>query len=226
MRKDLLERVRDYSYPIYKRNYLESLLNLELSPFGDIKRLNQLDMNSLEKEIIKYNLSIKAINAINKSLPDNSKLRVLKSDNFSAEVSYNHDWPFIDMCLSDNNSKITYYDRTSVSNDKKELDTELEELEEEYHHTYGVYYGSLFPTEEETKLKTRIEDIKNILFDISLMEEDKEIFEIDKVIKNDLLLPSTEKKLINNDDIYEPYDTYDVTNNSSIKVYKKVIRKK
>ena len=222
MRKDLLERVRDFSYPIYKKNYLESLLNLEISPFGDIKRLNELEMNKLEKEIIKYNLTIKAINAINKSLPDNSRLKVFKSDTFDTEVSLNHDWQFINMLFNDRGSRITYYDRTTVSDDKRKLEKELEELEDKYLHAYGVYYGSLVPSDEEDNLKERIEEIKNILFDVNLMHEDKELFQIDKVIREDLLLPSTEKKLIHSD---ETYDTFDVSNNSNIKVYKKVIRK-
>ena len=222
MRKDLLEKLREYSYPIYKRNYLESLLNLEISPFGDIKRLNELDMNNLEKEIIKYNLTIKSINAINKSLPEDSRLKVNKYDVFDAEVSLNHDWQFISMFFNKHGSQIIYYDRTNVSEEKSNLDEELERLEDKYHHMYGVYYGHILRTKEEADLEDQIDDIKNLLFDVNNMEEDKELFVIDKAIREDLLLPSEERNFVHND---ETYDTYDVSNNSSIKVYKKTIKK-
>ena len=221
MRKDLLEKVKEYSYPIYKRNYLESLINLEITPFADIKRLNQLEMNGLEQEIVKYNLSIKAINAINKGLPDESRLKVSKSHTFDTEVSLNHDWQFINMLFNDKDCRIIYYDRTNVSELKEKLEKKLEELENEHHHNYGVYYGHILRTLDEAELEDKIYDIKNLLFDLTAMEEDKELFRIDEILRQDLLLPSSEKRFLRND---ETYDTFDVSNNKNIKVYKKVPR--
>ena len=221
-RNTLKEALKSYICPKYRKEYLEYLLNLEISPFSNIKELNNLEMTKLESEIIKYNLTVKTINSISKHLPENSKLKVNNFDTFDLEVSLNHDWQIVNMLLGERGSRITYYDRTNFLKDKFDLANKLDELEEEYHHNYGVYYGHLDNTEKEIELATNIEDIKNRLYDLTLMEEDKEIFELDKILRQDLLLPSDEHSLIESD---ETYNTYNTTNNRNIKVYKKTIRK-
>ena len=218
----LSEQLKGYICPTHRKEYLEYLLNLEISPFSNVKELNDLEMNKLESDIIRYNLTVKTINSISKHLPEYSKLKVNNNDLFDLEVSLNYDWQIIKMKLGERGSKITYYDRTNFLKDKFDLANKLDELEEDYHHNYGVYYGHIDHTEEEVNLVTNIEDIKNRLYDLSLMEEDKKIFTLDKIIRQDLLLPSEEHELTSSD---ETYNTYNVTNNRNIKVYKKTIRK-
>ena len=86
----------------------------------------------------------------------------------------------------------------------------------------SVYYNHLDDTQEEVKMKLRIEDLKNKLYDLSVMKEDKKLFVLDEIVRNELKLPSENFKKVYIDELY---DTYNVTNNKSIKVYKKVIGK-
>ena len=69
-------------------------------------------------------------------------------------------------------------------------------------------------------MKFRIEELKNLIYDLSVMKEDKNVFMLDNILKNELKLPSISNRKVNEDEIYE---TYDVTNNKNIKVYKKEI---
>lgn len=217
----LKDNLKDYTCPVSRKEYLEYLLNLEITPFSNIKELNNLEMTKLEKEILKYNLTVKAINSISNNLPNYSKLRIDNYNSFDLEVGLNHDWQILNINLEDN-SKITYYDRTNILKDLFDLSNKLDELEEDYYHNYEVYYGHLDNTNEEVELLSQIEDLKERIYDLNVMKEDKDIFTLDKIVRQDLLLPSSEKELLFSD---ETYNTYNVTNNNNIKVYKKTIRK-
>ena len=221
MRRELLDRLKNEKYESDIRDYLTELIYLKYSPFRYTQYLDRLELTPLERKILQYNLTIKAINAIGDNLPENSKMEVNNYDRFSIEAGSNYDWEIINMIFA-KNMKVTYYDRTKLLKDKFDLANKLDELEEEYEHNYKVYYGHIDNTDEEIELKTKIEDLKNRLFDLSLMVEDKSIFILDQIIKEELSLPTNEVILKNSSEIY---NTYDVTNNRNIKVYKKTIRK-
>lgn len=218
----LKDNLKDYVCPVSRKEYLEYLLNLEITPFSNIKELNNLEMNKLEAEILKYNLTNKAINSISRNLPDYTKLVINNFRSFDLEVGLNSSWQIVNMNIGETGSKITFYDRSTLLKDNFDLNNKLDELEEEYYHNYGVYYDRLKGTPEEVELGTKIEDLKNRIYDLTMMVKDKEIFTLDKALRQDLLLPDEEKELIHSD---ETYNTYSTTNNRNIRVYKKTIRK-
>jgi hypothetical protein len=221
MRRELLDRLKNEKYESDIRDYLTELIYLKYSPFRYTQYLDRLELTPLERKILQYNLTVKAINAVGDNLPEDSRMRVNKYDRFSIEVGFNSEWEIINM-IFDDNIKISYYDRTTLLKDIFDLSNELDELEEEYHHNYSVYYNHLDDTKEEVKMKLRIEDLKNKLYDLSVMKEDKKLFVLDEIVRNELKLPSENFKKVYIDELY---DTYNVTNNKSIKVYKKVIGK-
>ena len=221
MKRELLDRLKEEKYNGDIKDYLKELIYLKRSPFSNIDYLNELELTPLEREIIKYNLSVKAINAIGDNLPENTKMKVYRYDRISIEVGNNNEWEIVNM-IFDDNIKVSYYDRTTLLKDIFNLSNELDELEEEYHHNYSVYYHHLEATKEEVMMKFRIEELKNLIYDLSVMKDDKNIFMLDNVLKSELKLPSISGKKVNED---ETYETHDVTNNKNIKVYKKVIRK-
>lgn len=222
-KKELLGSLNSKEYNSDIKDYLTELILLKYSPFKYVELLDKLELTPLEREILKYNLSIKAINAVAYNLPEKTSMELNKGDRFSIYVTGKQEWPIINMKFC-GELKLSYYDRSKILKDKFDLLNKLDELNDEYHHNYYVYKGHMDKELEQKaiNIKETINEITDRLYDVSLMSEDKEVFYLDKILIEELALPEKENSLVRSSEIF---DTYDVTNNKKILVHKKIIRK-
>ena len=107
-RKELLGSLNSKEYNSDIKDYLTELILIKYSPFKYVELLDKLELTPLEREILKYNLTVKAINAVGDNLPEDSRMRVNKYDRFSIEVGFNSEWEIINM-IFDDNIKISYF---------------------------------------------------------------------------------------------------------------------
>ena len=199
-KKQLLNRLSSYETTILEKEYLRSLVELDITPFDDNRTLKKLELTGLSREILRYNLFIKSVEAITHDYnPKEYKLLLDKGYDFNMsllrkEKIYN----LINMNF-DNDVILTIHDRTNIEKLLEEKRKKLEELKDYYHDCFYIYFGALNSPEEKIEEKRVLKEIKILKYEIERLEELhdlSEIVEYDRRVKESLHIPETKNEII------------------------------
>ena len=226
-KKRLLELIKQANLTNEEKNYLEALVRLEITPFDDTHVLTELEESRLIKDILEYNLSIKAIDSITHHyMPNKYRLEIQKGHNFNIDIrTLDRIFNLINIIFG-SDIILTLYDRNNIDEIINSKNTKLEELEEYYYQNYYIYFGALDSEEDKKeidRIKTEQRDIESSLIGLEILKDySDDIVEMDRHIKETFVIKENMNELVEEDKIYTTTKVEDL---GKIKVYKKAIKR-
>ncbi len=226
-KKRLLELIRKSNITNEEKNYLEALVRLEITPFDDKHVLTELEESRLIKDILEYNLSIKAIDSLTHNyMPNKYRLEIQKGHNFNIDIrTLDRIFNIINI-LFGSDIILTYYDRNNIDEIISNKNKKLEQLEEYYYQNYYIYFGALDSEEDKqeiARIKKDERDIESSLIGLEILKDySDDLVEMDRHIKETFRIKENMSELVEEDKVYTTTKVEDL---GKIKVYKKAIKR-
>ena len=226
-KKRLLELIRKSNITNEEKNYLEALVRLEITPFDDTHVLTELEESRLIKDILEYNLSIKAIDSLTHNyMPNKYRLEIQKGHNFNIDIrTLDRIFNIINI-LFGSDIILTYYDRNNIDEIISNKNKKLEQLEEYYYQNYYIYFGALDSEEDKqeiARIKKDERDIESSLIGLEILKDySDDLVEMDRHIKETFRIKENMSELVEEDKVYTTTKVEDL---GKIKVYKKAIKR-
>ena len=204
-KKQLLNSLSSYNTNPLEKEYLRSLIELDITPFDDNDSLKNLKLTSLSRDVLRYNLLIKSIEAVTYDYnPKKYRLLLEKSFNFnmsllSREKTYN----LINIQFG-NDIILTIHDRNNIEKLLEEKRKKLEELEAYHYDYFYIYFGALNSPEDKAEEKRVLDEIRTTEFEIEKLEELLDLSDIvnyDERIKENLHISETKDVIISKEGI-------------------------
>lgn len=206
----LKEELNNYDYNSEIYDYLTDLINLKYSPFHDLQILDKIRLNKLEYEIIKFNLILKSINALNNF----SGIKIVNTNNkLQISASFISDYKIIEILFL-KKIQMYLYDRTNLEMIYNSTYLEQTNLE---NNIFSSNYNkvNIDVINNLNILKSKKELLEKLL-------KDKRIVSIDKVLLDELEIPKNKGILVGIDTLYKTEEIY---SNSKLLVYKDYLYK-
>ena len=226
-KKRLLELIRKSNITNEEKNYLEALVRLEITPFDDKHVLTELEESRLIKDILEYNLSIKAIDSLTHNyMPNKYRLEIQKGHNFNIDIrTLDRIFNIINI-LFGSDIIFTYYDRNNIDEIISNKNKKLEQLEDYYYQNYYIYFGALDSEEDKqeiARIKKDERDIESSLIGLEILKDySDDLVEMDRHIKETFRIKENMSELVEEDKVYTTTKVEDL---GKIKVYKKAIKR-
>jgi len=226
-KKRLLELIRKSNITNEEKNYLEALVRLEITPFDDKHVLTELEESRLIKDILEYNLSIKAIDSLTHNyMPNKYRLEIQKGHNFNIDIrTLDRIFNIINI-LFGSDIILTYYDRNNIDEIISNKNKKLEQLEDYYYQNYYIYFGALDSEEDKqeiARIKKDERDIESSLIGLEILKDySDDLVEMDRHIKETFRIKENMSELVEEDKVYTTTKVEDL---GKIKVYKKAIKR-
>ena len=224
-KKQLLNNLSSYNTNPLEKEYLRSLIELDITPFDDNDFLKNLKLTSLSRDVLRYNLLIKSIEAVTYDYnPKKYRLLLEKSFNFnmsllSREKTYN----LINIQFG-NDIILTIHDRNNIEKLLEEKRKKLEELEAYHYDYFYIYFGALNSPSDKAEEKRVLDEIRTTEFEIEKLEELLDLSDIvnyDERIKNNLHIKETKDVIISKEGIEATSIIHDA---GKVRVLKKSFR--
>ena len=226
-KKRLLELIRKSNITNEEKNYLEALVRLEITPFDDKHVLTELEESRLIKDILEYNLSIKAIDSITHNyMPNKYRLEIQKGHIFNIDIrTLDRIFNLINIIFG-NDIILTLYDRNNIDEIISNKNKKLEQLEDYYYQNYYIYFGALDSEEDKqeiARIKKDERDIESSLIGLEILKDySDDLVEMDRHIKETFRIKENMSELVEEDKVYTTTKVEDL---GKIKVYKKAIKR-
>ena len=226
-KKRLLELIRKSNITNEEKNYLEALVRLEITPFDDKHVLTELEESRLIKDILEYNLSIKAIDSITHNyMPNKYRLEIQKGHNFNIDIrTLDRIFNLINIIFG-SDIILTLYDRNNIDEIISNKNKKLEQLEDYYYQNYYIYFGALDSEEDKqeiARIKKDERDIESSLIGLEILKDySDDLVEMDRHIKETFRIKENMSELVEEDKVYTTTKVEDL---GKIKVYKKAIKR-
>ena len=204
-KKQLLNSLSSYKTNPIEKEYLRSLIELDITPFDDNDSLKNLELTSLSREILRYNLLIKSIEAVTYDYnPKKYRLLLEKNYNFNMSLIRREKTFNLLNITFGNDIILTIHDRKNIETLLEEKRKKLEELNDYHYDYFYIYFGALDSPEDKAEEQRVLDEIRRTEIEIEKLEELLDLSDIvnyDERIKDNLHIVETKDEYVSSDGI-------------------------